>query len=641
MTCNSVHRNLKALLDGELGFFLAARVHWHLRHCAECRTEWDSLRELDTLLRQSDIVPPESRQPALPRRRPGTAWKWAGGGAFATAALAAFLFLLPTLHQSPRNLSAAAVGAALSHANTWHFFGWKQIHGQRVPWDIWGRRAPFLLYERIGQDITLDNGKQRLHIFPPDSALNRPQGLVISLASAGATVNEGLSSGGSLDGLVNQWDWEQGSFGMSLAQETHTEAIFREQYSQGVVQSVNCNQLFTINRETSLPVGYRLEYQTRVSPFDTEQLSAVYDVSLPRSVTAPPVPTGYQQLDLRNSAASTLAVQSRLLALDPQGNVLIRYQCRMGGLLLTPNSRFSVYIAPPSVTGLRNNKSFAYLASTNNGMGYPDQSGFVFDFESPLQPIPAASPLPTQVRVALSVSPQILVAQSDILEPMPPTWNKRLLATDFHPRQTGEPLFTADVTHTLALPKKPTTTSVALGLPKELAWVFNYTSLEASIAFQRSDYYLFSNNYQYRFFGQVAPEVIHQGLIHKDGTINLTHVQDEQKTVRHLDALQKRYAPELRRAKQRQLAQCAFWLGKWVNAKHAAHPQDSAVIDNMLLAMRYRDAGEPLKSKHTLRTLIQVCEKRPKAWVDLIRQARYAQRTQSFPDDQGYKGPAD
>ena len=91
----------------------------------------------------------------------------------------AVFLILPSSNQSRRAAQnpGAAIAAALGRVNTWHFSGWKLIDGKQVPWEVWGRRAPWLYYERVGDTMTWSDGKQRLRVFAPNPALNRPSGL--------------------------------------------------------------------------------------------------------------------------------------------------------------------------------------------------------------------------------------------------------------------------------------------------------------------------------------------------------------------------------------------------------------------------------------------------------------------------------
>ena len=49
--------------------------------------------------------------------------------------------------------------AAIQRVNTWHLRGWRLHEGQRVPWEIWGRRSPFYYREQVGEEVTVDDGQ--------------------------------------------------------------------------------------------------------------------------------------------------------------------------------------------------------------------------------------------------------------------------------------------------------------------------------------------------------------------------------------------------------------------------------------------------------------------------------------------------
>src|SRR5207249_7141590 len=105
--------------------------------------------------------------------------KLAGGIAVTTA----LTVLLPALSHSPASVRAAQVQAALQQVNTWHLQGWKQLDGAQVPWEVWRRQTPYFYYDRIGGDITMDDGKQRLRLFRADPRLLRSRDILLRTAT--------------------------------------------------------------------------------------------------------------------------------------------------------------------------------------------------------------------------------------------------------------------------------------------------------------------------------------------------------------------------------------------------------------------------------------------------------------------------
>ncbi|MES2465153.1 MAG: hypothetical protein V4671_31690 [Armatimonadota bacterium] len=86
----------------------------------------------------------------------------------------------------PRYLSRFAVSdvrAAVQRAKTWHFVGWRIQDGRKVRWEVWGRRSPFFYREQIGQEILIDDGKQRMRLFPAGGTANRPRPVVLKMPS--------------------------------------------------------------------------------------------------------------------------------------------------------------------------------------------------------------------------------------------------------------------------------------------------------------------------------------------------------------------------------------------------------------------------------------------------------------------------
>jgi anti-sigma factor RsiW len=96
---------LHALVDGELDALAAVELEEHLRTCASCRSELDTLERLRSILREPELrpsAPPHLREritAALPQqssaaRSPVGSWPTWSGGALAGALAASLLLLL-------------------------------------------------------------------------------------------------------------------------------------------------------------------------------------------------------------------------------------------------------------------------------------------------------------------------------------------------------------------------------------------------------------------------------------------------------------------------------------------------------------------------------------------------------------------
>ena len=182
MQCLEIQQQLNALCDGErlspLGRY---RVGRHCLSCAECRATGRQLRQLRHVCQTLPSPPAPARLtesvpvvlprcappvPALvPTRRPMQRPMVRIAGVLAL--LLVGLTAVPWRRDRP---VGAAVEAAVKGANTWHLKGWKLRDGQRIPWEIWGRRTPFFYREQIGDELNFDDGSQRVRLVPTGGA---------------------------------------------------------------------------------------------------------------------------------------------------------------------------------------------------------------------------------------------------------------------------------------------------------------------------------------------------------------------------------------------------------------------------------------------------------------------------------------
>lgn len=657
MRCDTVRAALLDFSNDESGPVRAWAIRRHLAACAGCMEELASLQQFKSTLRRADFVPTEKAPiPILTRRRPPRP-------AFAAAAAALLvggLLLAPVLHQSRQTAQnpGAAIAAALGRVNTWHFSGWKLIDGRQVPWEVWGRRAPWLYCERVGDSITWSDGKQRLRVFPPNPVLNRPHGLIIKTSGDQVSGDLGFLEDPAYQTLVNsrQAGAEFGDGFTYLYQQTVTVARFRSQAPLGVSSGVNANKLYTISKRDWLPTGYQLHYDSRTFARDTEYLSVRYDADLPDAVLKPPFADGYGVVDFTPSAkrAGGFRVVAEPVGMDASGNVIIVAHGWLGEDRLTPGSTFSLNVEPynGTATGERGGRAVKYLYALNSSL--PPGSDIYMPF-APLEPSQVARALPDTFLLSLSASPQILVRASDQVfadgSTRPNTRAESLINQRFHWR--------------MPLPRK-SVSSLMTVVPPEIWSRFSFSGgilprtlhpsatldLQYGLAERRREYYFLGYDYQYTALKQVAPQLVQAGAMNPDGTVGIISadgsVSVNMKSARAVDAVTKRH-PAIFKAAERQFrARAVFWQQRKLEllpTGGATHQERYINLlkraeDIELLAICYDRAGDKAGRDRTLRRLIQECQALPQRGGLLRRQAEWSLRTGQFPGDVGYKGPA-
>jgi len=628
MRCETTRAALLDFLNGELGVLPAWAVRRHLATCAACRAELAALRRFTETLRRADLALPEPapapRLHRTPRRR-----------VLATAAallVAGVLLLLPALyqHQAAQN-PGAAIAAALGRVNTWHFSGWKLIDGKEVPWEVWGRRTPFLYYERVGEAVSWSDGKQFVRVFPPNAALNRPHGLVIKTAPDQTPGGGGFLDDPAYQTLVNPHP-ARTSFGdgyTTLYAQTPTEARFRDQYSEGQIsQGVNANKLYTISKRDWLPTAYQLHYDSKTFARDTEFLTVRYGSALPDAVLAPPAADSYSVVDLSSAVnrPDGFRVTASPVAIDKAGNLVIAARGWLGGNLLTPGSLFSLDVQPynGTFTAARHGQLIKYLYATNSSLVPGAEILMPFSL---LEPSEVSSGLPDTFSLSMQATPQLLVRGSDAIVSdgtlCPSTHAENLLAKRF--------------TWRLSVPKPVSTVPVKFPSAIDLAEV-------------RRSYYYLGYDYRYTALKQIAPWLIQAGALNPNGTIGTVSPDGSVSVNMKLDsaaeAVEKRHPAVFLAAERKFRARAAYWQaqkmalmpqgGTTHEERDTRHVRYAFELQN--LARCYQRAGDTAKSNHTLRRLLIYIQ--GDAFVTVLRrQAIYSMHTGSFPGDLGYKGP--
>jgi len=630
MHCDTVRAVLLDYSNAETGTARAWAIRRHLVACADCAQELAALRQFTATLRRADLVPPEDAPaPVLARRMPLRRAFAATGAALLVVAL----FLLPTLYQSRRDAQnpGAAVAAALARVNTWHFSGWKLIDGQQVPWEVWGRRSPWLYYERVGNTTTWSDGKQRLRVFAPNPALKRPYGLTVRTSADQVNSDLGFLEDPAYQSLVNgrqaRTDFRDGA--TQLYAQTPAVVRFRRQEPSGVSSGVNANKLYVISKRDWLPTIYQLHFDSRTFARDTEYLGVRYDVDLPDAILSPPSADGYSVVDLTPSAkhADGFRVVAEPAGMDAAGNVMIVARGWLGKDRLTPGSTFSLDVQPYNgrCSGKRLGQAIKYLYATNSSLPPSEDINMPF---APLEP-PKTNALPDTFLLAMSASPEIQVRSSDLI----------YSDGSVHP-----------VTRTVGLMSEQFYWQMPLPKP-DASPRFSFPS-GYDLAEQRRIYYWQGYDYRYTALKQIAPQLVQARAMNPDGTVGAVSadgsVHVNVKIYDAVEAITKRH-PAIFKAEERKFrAQAVFWQQRKLELMPtggATHGERSKnllkhIFDIELLADCYRKAGDKAGQDRTLRQLIRECQAMPQRGGLIRRQAEWSLRTGQFSEDVGYKGPS-
>jgi hypothetical protein len=320
--------------------------------------------------------------------------------------------------------------------NTWHLTGWKLQAGKKVRWEVWGRRAPFFYLERIGEHITIDDGKTQTRILPADRRFMREKPIMLRMYSRplplsrdvqyvkGSKQRERFVSPESflMDGkndiggfsVVNRdadsWTLERET-GISLGANL-------EHLSRRVVVDANSKLPTTLTLHIKRTINPNAPPHVKTAPareFDRAELSAAYDVALQDSITQ--IPEGALEFDLTAPTDSVptenavtkrgLTVQATQITRDEDGNLRVVFGAWLGQTRLNyRESGLGIEIWPePMQKGVYANRKptpVEHSVVDENGRPYvlidnpprthyPDRPELYF---APLEPLPANAPLP-------------------------------------------------------------------------------------------------------------------------------------------------------------------------------------------------------------------------------------------------------
>jgi hypothetical protein len=185
---------------------------------------------------------------------------------------------------------------------------------------------------------------------------------------------------------------------------------------------------YTVDKRTWLPLRKEYLADTATPPRLVSILSAEYDVPLPARLTvldlpkdvplvdtlAPPAPGAIPTEDVVQ--AHGLSLQTTPLAMDSQGNVLIRFRCWLGGVRLgaqeTPLAFWVDFGRPGSYTVGTRETSYR----SSDGRPYIDlrttlwlaqPNGDQLKVYAPLEPNAKGAPLPRALQLDVAVSPSV------------------------------------------------------------------------------------------------------------------------------------------------------------------------------------------------------------------------------------------
>jgi hypothetical protein len=439
MQCREVQQQLNGLCDGErlspVGRYLETTRH--VLACRECREAWRRLRQMRRLARRLPCasVPASLREPILPRLLdvlPGAEPAGRGRRQIITRAAQAAvvvglvglgLVVVPWKKDRP---VGEAVEAAVRGANTWHLKGWKLRDGQRVPWEIWGRRSPFFYREQLGDELNFDDSTQRVRLVPTGEPEQR---LALRLASGPAPSDQ-----------WSQWlTMGAGWRGSMVLRETRDQILVRGGLDCGMQGPYSiARDYFWIDKRTWLPLEweYRQSWSNSKAPEQViDALQAEYDVPLPAAVTTLRLPAGVRVADTLSAPpdadlptenvqrAHGLTVQAQALAIDPDSNILVRVRSWLGSFKLgaegtgtsndveTSHRYRTVNLLqppPPTVeTGYRTEDGQVYAPFDLPRLHLWLANGDVLMMLAPLEPRPAGAALPRLLTLDLVVVPQV------------------------------------------------------------------------------------------------------------------------------------------------------------------------------------------------------------------------------------------
>ena len=417
MRCDDASTQLKTYLDGELHGLVALRVRDHLRRCPECAAQLAEWRKMSALLLSNDLV----AMPALPIPAARTVSKGRItmhlkllAGVTATAAATLALLLLPG--RGRHNMSMASeIRQAVSQINTWHLKGWKMQGKDKIPWEVWGRRAPFFYREQVGQDVIVDDGTQRVSIFAP---LNVHLGAEAPYTSSSLVLRapsfpDAQNARWSYQRILAPWNYSR----IPWAQ-TAEEATFNDYHRMGFGggDNENADVLTTVSKQTWLPTRFESR-RSRIGGMQTMSLlNADYNAPTTALALVPPsAPKDYFTYDATQpppqveyaATANGITVQAIPLTLAPDGTILLRIKTWMGSAPMRRSGPMHYTVTPqnwfePRTPATIDDQGRAYTNVVWNDVifGSTDDTSFLI-LLTPADPFAPGSPAPSELTLRL------------------------------------------------------------------------------------------------------------------------------------------------------------------------------------------------------------------------------------------------
>jgi hypothetical protein len=395
----------------------------HLERCAACRAERAAVTEITARLAQARptaaAVP--IRVPELNRLVERPAFDRLGAnkmtlrlvtGLTATAILSIGLLTLP----SRRTPSMAAVRARLQQVHTWHLHGWKLVNGKQIPWEVWGRTRPFFYREQLGNEVTYDDGVQRLYLLPADPAAMQEKGMLFRTPSQPDRTDNALIG---FTSSFKDWPKERGP-----VRQVADSVVFSEQDPNTASVDHRTNE-YTVSKSTWLPTSFDQYLATPQQKVLTEHLDVEYDAAELTEVTVPPQPGNSISMDAAQAldpemptenveSANGVTAQLTPLAMDRSGVVLARVRAWMGRQQIKGHG-FILQVAPMSTP---QRYTLGYAADDNYRQPYlfaGDSALLMMATNilesdrlillAPLHPYRPGQALPHQLDVKLTVAP--------------------------------------------------------------------------------------------------------------------------------------------------------------------------------------------------------------------------------------------
>lgn len=337
----------------------------HLAVCSDCRAMrkqlTQTMRTARTLPTPASAVPSTLRSRVMENLTVSTAGATGAKPALfsrrtllgmTAAAVVGGMLIGPQV--ATRYSFVGQVQAAVQRTQTWHFVGWRLREGKKVRWEIWGQRSPYFYREQIGDQILLDDGKQRVRIMPPPIR-NRVSGMLFKTASTPLPQLPAQDS----DRRVEFLDFGSGDLTNELKEVQRKDGVvtLQSQKKNGRFTEI---ALLTASRRSRLPLHYTLQRAVDAASSDNQytpypatssstwtraELDAQYNVPLPDSVRQVNAPQGYRLVDLTvptdgltvppvgqagTATKNGVTLQCEVVERDADGNLHLRFHGWLG-----------------------------------------------------------------------------------------------------------------------------------------------------------------------------------------------------------------------------------------------------------------------------------------------------------------------